>query len=100
MPVITGDCVSPVLARVCEMHLLYYHIVSNWSTGLTSDDPTIVLDEMYTQRIPRAAARLELNLLDRLQEPTTCRCRALLRPRPAAYTLALSPPPDPSPPAG
>jgi len=96
MPVITGDCVSPVLARVCEMHLLYYHIVSNWSTGLTSDDPTIVLDEMYTQRIPRAAARLELNLLDRLQEPTTCRCRALLRPRPAVYTLALSPPAEPT----
>ena len=58
MPVITGDCVSPVLARVCEMHLVYYHIVSNWSTGLTPDDPTIVLDEMYTQQIPHAAARL------------------------------------------
>lgn len=91
MPVITGDCVSPVLARVCEMHLVYYHIVSNWSTGLTSDDPTVVLDEMYTRMIPRAAARLELNLLDRLREPDACRCRELLRQRPAAYTLALSP---------
>lgn len=91
MPVITGDCVSPVLARVCEMHLVYYHIVSNWSTGLTSDDPTVVLDEMYTRMIPRAAARLELNLLDRLREPDACRCREQLRQRPAAYTLALSP---------
>jgi hypothetical protein len=96
LPVITGDCVSPVLARVCEMHLAYYHIVSNWSTGLTSDDPTIVLDEMYTRQIPRAAARLELSLLDRLEEPADCRCRVLLRQRPAAYTLALSPAPEPS----
>jgi len=96
MPVITGDCVSPVLARVCEMHLAYYHIVSNWSTGLMPDDPTIVLDEMYTRQIPRAAARLELSLLDRLQEPADCRCRALLRQRPAVYTLALSPAPEPS----
>jgi hypothetical protein len=94
MPVITGDCVSPVLARVCEMHLVYYHIVSNWSTGLTPDDPTIVLDEMYTRQIPHASARLELNLLDRLREPEHCRCRSLLRQRPAAYTLALSPRPE------
>ena len=91
MPVITGDCVSPVLARVCGMHLVYYHIVSNWGTGLTPDDPTIVLDEMYTKQIPHAAARLELNLLDRLQEPSDCRCHELLRQRPAVYTLALSP---------
>jgi purine nucleoside phosphorylase len=91
MPVITGDCVSPVLARVCEMHLVYYHIVSNWATGLTPDDPTIVLDAMYTQQIPHAAARLELNLLDRLHEPDNCRCRELLRQRPAVYTQALSP---------
>jgi purine nucleoside phosphorylase len=97
MPVITGDCVSPVLARVCEMHLVYYHIVSNWATGLTPDDPTIVLDEMYTRQIPHVAARLELGLLDRLREPTDCRCRALLRQRPAAYTLALSPAVEPPP---
>lgn len=96
MPVITGDCVSPVLARVCGMHLVYYHIVSNWATGLTPDDPTVVLDAMYTEQIPHAAARLELNLLDRLREPTSCRCRSLLRPRPAAYTLALSPPAEAS----
>ena len=52
------------------------HIVSNWGTGLTPDDPTIVLDEMYTRKIPRAAARLELNLLDRLRVPTDCRCQS------------------------
>jgi purine nucleoside phosphorylase len=91
-PVITGDCVSPVLARVCEMHLAYYHVVANWGTGLVPEDPTLVLDQLYMETLPRVAAALELDLLDRLEAPSTCRCRALLRPRPPAYARALSPP--------
>jgi hypothetical protein len=93
MPVITGDCVSPVLARVCGMHLGYYHVVANWGTGLEAEDPTITLDRLYLEALPRAAATLELGLLDRLREPDTCRCRALLRARPPEYARALSPPP-------
>ena len=89
MPVIIGDCVSPVLARVCGMHLLYYHVVANWGTGL---EPEVTLDRLYLETLPTVAATLELALLDRLGEPTDCRCRALLRPRPAAYVRALSPP--------
>jgi hypothetical protein len=92
LPVITGDCVSPVLARVCGMHLAYYHVVSNWGTGLEAEDPTIVLDRLYMETLPAVAATLELSLLDRLAEPPGCRCRALLRQRPAAYVRALSPP--------
>ncbi len=91
MPVITGDCVSPVLARVCGMHLLYYHVVANWGTGLEPDDPTISLDHLYLQTLPPVAATLELNLLDRMPQPTDCRCRALLRERPPEYARALSP---------
>jgi hypothetical protein len=94
-PIITGDCVSPVLARVCGMHLLYYHVVSNWGTGLEPEDPTVTLDRLYLETLPAVAATLELSLLDRLDEPTGCRCRALLRPRPAAYARALSPPASP-----
>jgi hypothetical protein len=93
MPVITGDCVSPVLARVCGMHLGYYHVVANWGTGLEPEDPTITLDRLYLETLPRVAGTLELALLDRLAEPTACRCRALLRPRPPEYARALSPPP-------
>jgi hypothetical protein len=93
MPVITGDCVSPVLARVCGMHLAYYHVVANWGTGLEPDDPTVTLDRLYLETLPRVAAALELALLDRLDEPATCRCRALLRPRPSEYVRALSPAP-------
>jgi hypothetical protein len=93
MPVITGDCVSPVLARVCGMHLGYYHVVANWGTGLEAEDPTITLDRLYLETLPRVAAKLELGLLDRLAEPDGCRCRALLRPRPAEYARALSPAP-------
>ncbi|SRR5581483_6017874 len=91
-PVITGDCVSPVLARVCGMHLAYYHVVANWGTGLEPEDPTLALDRLYTETLPEVAAALELAFLDQADEPATCRCRALLRPRPAAYARALSPP--------
>ncbi len=93
MPVITGDCVSPVLARVCGMHLGYYHVVANWGTGLEAEDPTITLDRLYLETLPRVAATLELALLASVPEPTACRCRALLRPRPPEYARALSPPP-------
>jgi len=92
LPVITGDCVSPVLARVCGMHLAYYHVVSNWGTGLEAEDPTIVLDRLYMETLPAVAATLELSLLDRLAEPSSCRCLELLRQRPPAYLRALSPP--------
>jgi hypothetical protein len=44
------------------------------------------------ETLPSVAATLELSLLDRLAEPASCRCRELLRPRPAAYVRALSPP--------
>jgi hypothetical protein len=92
LPVVTGDCVSPVLARVCGMHLAYYHVVANWGTGLEPEDPTLTLDRLYMETLPPIAAALELGLLERLAEPAGCRCRELLRPRPAAYVRALSPP--------
>jgi purine nucleoside phosphorylase len=92
MPVITGDCVSPVLARVCGMHLAYYHVVANWGTGLEPEDPTIALNRLYLETLPAVAGELELAFLDAAVEPATCRCRELLRTRPAAYAAALSPP--------
>src|SRR5262249_44857922 len=92
LPVVTGDCVSPVLARVCGMHLAYYHVVSNWGTGLEPEDPTLGLDRLYMETLPPVPAALELSLLARLAEPTGCRCRELLRQRPPAYVRALSPP--------
>jgi hypothetical protein len=91
MPIITGDCVSPVLARVCGMHLAYYHVVANWGTGLEPDDPTIVLNRLYMETLPAVAATLELSFLDEASEPTACRCRELLRARPPEYARALSP---------
>lgn len=94
-PVITGDCASPVLARVCGMHLAYYHVVANWGTGLEPEDPTLTLDRLYMETLPSVAATFELGLLGRLEEPGACRCQALLRSRPAAYERALSPPPAP-----
>jgi hypothetical protein len=91
-PVITGDCVSPVLARVCGMHLGYYHVPSNWAEGLRPQNLTGSLDALYLETLPEVAATLELRLLARLAAPTDCRCRELLRPRPPEYRQALSPP--------
>ena len=89
---ITGDCVSPVLARVCGMHLGYYHVPSNWAEGLRPQNLTSSLDALYLETLPEVAATLELRLLARLATPTDCRCRQLLRPRPPEYRRALSPP--------
>ncbi|MCA1645107.1 MAG: hypothetical protein LC797_06440 [Chloroflexi bacterium] len=90
-PVITGDCVSPPLARVCGMHVLYYHIPSNWAEGLRPEDLTWTLDRMYVDQLPNVIGELELALLARLDEPTDCHCRDLLRARPPDYRQALSP---------
>ncbi len=94
-PVITGDCVSPVLARVCGMHLLYYHVPSNWAEGLRPQHLTGTLDRLYTETLPTVTAELELRLLERVEPPADCRCRELLRPRPPQYARALSPRLDP-----
>ena len=91
-PVITGDCVSPVLARVCGIHLGYYHVTSNWAEGLRPQNLTGGLDKLYMETLPEVAAAVELRLLSRLATPTDCRCRELLRPRPPEYRRALSPP--------
>jgi hypothetical protein len=91
-PIITGDCVSPPLARVCGMHMLYYHVPSNWAEGLRPQHLTTTLDKLYVETLPTIIGELELGLLTRLDEPADCQCRALLRSRPAQYRLALSPP--------
>jgi purine nucleoside phosphorylase len=90
-PVITGDCVSPSLARVCGMHVLYYHVPSNWAEGLRPQNLTLSLDELYLQTLPVVTGELELRILARVKEPDDCRCRELLRDRPPEYRLALSP---------
>jgi hypothetical protein len=90
-PVITGDCVSPPLARVCGMHMLYYHIPSNWAEGLRPQDLAWTLDRMYIEQLPTVVGELELAMLARVEEPTDCRCRELLRVRPPEYRRALSP---------
>jgi purine nucleoside phosphorylase len=90
-PVITGDCVSPPLARVCGIHVLYYHIASNWAEGLRPQHLTSTLDQLYVETLPRVIGALELRMLASLEEPVDCRCHELLRSRPADYARALSP---------
>mgnify|MGYP003694044623 CR=1 FL=1 len=76
MPVITGDCVSPVLARVCGMHLGYYHVVASSGHWASRPRTRPSRSTACTSRpFPRVAATLELALLDR---------RRRSRPRAAA----------------
>ncbi len=73
------------------MHVLYYHIPSNWAEGVRPQDLTWSLDRVYIEQLPTVVGELELSVLAQVEEPTDCRCRALLRPRPAEYRQALSP---------
>jgi purine nucleoside phosphorylase len=90
-PVVTGDCVSPPLARVCGIHVVYYHVPSNWAEGLRPQHLTSTLDQLYMEKLPLVLGGLELRLLAELEEPDDCRCRELLRSRPTEYVRALSP---------
>jgi hypothetical protein len=79
------------------MHVLYYHVPSNWAEGLRPQQLTGTLDQLYVRTLPTVIGELELRVLDRLEEPRDCRCRELLRPRPPEYRLALSPPAEEDP---
>jgi hypothetical protein len=46
---------------------------------------------MYIEQLPTVVGEQELAMLAQVEEPTDCRCRELLRPRPPEYRQALSP---------
>ena len=76
-PVVTlhGDCVNPVLARLLGIHLLYYHLPSNWAQGLHPEDGIVeTLYPLYMDVFPQAALRLEAWMMDSLPLPTGDRC--------------------------
>jgi hypothetical protein len=89
---IFGDLVSPVLARQMGMHLLYYHIPSNWAQGhpATRMKITDALDKLYLQVLPQACLQLELELFETLEVPADCACTDNLKERPAVYLRSLT----------
>lgn len=90
---IFGDVLSPVLARLTGMHLVYYHIPSNWAQGhpATRTQLTESLDDFYLRVLPQACIALEASALETWDIPADCRCTANLIERPAVYLESVSP---------
>jgi len=94
-PVVTlhGDCVNPVLARLLGIHLLYYHLPSNWAQGLHPEDGIVeTLYPLYMNVFPQAALTLEAWMMDSLPIPTGdhCCCLASKHSAPAVFSQAMT----------
>ncbi len=90
---IFGDCISPILARQMGMHLVYYHIPSNWGQGHPATKAHLVdsLDALYLDVLPQACLNLEIDLLTGAEIPSDCACRDNLKSRPPVYMKSVSP---------
>lgn len=96
-PVVTlhGDCVNPVLARLLGMHLLYYHLPSNWAQGLHSEEGIVeTLYPLYMEEFPQAALELEAWMLNSLPLPDgrSCSCIASKHTAPEVFSQAMTQP--------
>lgn len=90
---IFGDCISPILARNLGMHMVYYHIPSNWvlehpGTSISLEDS---LNDLYLNVLPRVCVNLEAELLQSWEIPEDCSCERNLIERPSVYMESLSP---------
>ena len=59
-PVVTlhGDCVNPILARYLGIHMMYYHMVSNYAQGLVGEhDIAGNIHDLYFTRFHRSRLR-------------------------------------------
>lgn len=90
---IFGDCVSPALARQLGIHLVYYHVPSNWVEGhpAAHRGDLDVLDDFYLNVLPEACLDLEVEFFDTAPAPVSCACAELLVKRPEVYVSALTP---------
>lgn len=90
---IFGDCMSPVLARHLGMHLVYYHVPSNWAQGHPATGMQLMesLDHLYLQVLPKTCLNMEIELLQTWDIPTECTCQENLKERPAVYMESITP---------
>ncbi|MCK4417940.1 MAG: hypothetical protein KAV99_07205, partial [Candidatus Latescibacteria bacterium] len=89
-PVVTlhGDCINPVLARLLGIHMLYYHLPSNWAQGLHPEKGiTETLYPLYTEVFPEVVLQLEAWMLENLPIPSgeDCCCISDLRKAPDIF---------------
>jgi hypothetical protein len=71
-PVVTlhGDCINPILARLLQIDVLYYHIVSNVAQGLPmTSSLQSDLKKVISRDYARVVLELEFDFLQTAQEP-------------------------------
>ena len=90
-----GDCFNPVLARYLGIHVLYYHMVSNYAQGLAPEHSIQgTIHHLYTEVFPAIAIELELDLLATLETPAGqgCQCTTSLTVAPPVFSQSLTQP--------
>lgn len=90
-----GDCLNPLLARYLGIHVLYYHMVSNYAQGLEPEHNIRgTIHHLYTKVFPEIALTLELELLADLDIPdgAGCRCASSLTEAPPVFSQTLTQP--------
>ncbi len=90
-----GDCLNPLLARYLGIHLLYYHMVSNYAQGLQPGEETAKdLHHLYTKVFPEIAIAAELKILANAPIPSgdQCKCTTSLTPAPPVFSQTLTQP--------
>lgn len=90
-----GDCLNPLLARYLGIHVLYYHMVSNYAQGLLPGEETAKdLHHLYTKVFPEIAITAELEILGSTPVPggETCKCTTSLTPAPPVFRQTLTQP--------
>lgn len=90
-----GDCLNPLLARYLGIHVLYYHMVSNYAQGLLPGEATARdLHHLYTKVFPEIAIAAELEILANAAVPSGagCKCTTSLTPAPPVFSQTLTQP--------
>ncbi len=90
-----GDCMNPLLARYLGIHVLYYHMVSNYAQGLEPEHNIRgTIHHLYTKVFPEISLELELALLSTLQIPDGdgCVCTSSLTEAPPVFSQSLTQP--------
>ena len=90
-----GDCLNPLLARYLGIHVLYYHMVSNYAQGLEPEHNIRgTIHHLYTRIFPEIALTLELDLLSTLDIPDggNCVCTSSLTEAPPVFSQSLTQP--------
>jgi hypothetical protein len=88
-----GDCMNPILARHLGMHLLYYHLVSNYAQGLAEHhDIADSIYDLYTETFPQVALEIELSTLESVEPPVAgaCRCLSSVHTAPEVFQRAMT----------